>query len=118
MNKNKIQIILIFLTLFQILSFNFNQALAESDIKALELGCSQKKGDDCYQLGNLHFEGKGIEQDYFKAKEYYEKSCDLKNGVGCFLLAQSYNLGKGVEQDYFKAREYNEKSCDLKFALG
>ena len=55
--------------------------------------------------------GQGTEQDYAKAKEFYEKSCALNYDKGCNNLAIMYAEGKGVKADNAKARELFDKSC-------
>ncbi len=96
----------------------------------LEIGCDYEVGDGCSKLGEMYAEGKGVEKNdskareyYGKAKEYYKKACDLNGANGCYSLGLIYEGGKGVKRDYIKAKEYYEKACNLNddtgcFALG
>lgn len=54
-------------------------------------------------LGMMYATGTGIKQDYFKARELYEKACDGKVHRGCLGLGLLYETGSGVMQDYSKA---------------
>ncbi|KAK8886756.1 hypothetical protein M9Y10_042225 [Tritrichomonas musculus] len=59
-----------------------------------------------YCLGKVYEKGKGVPQDYLKAKEYYEKaSYDLYSNA-FVRLGNLYERGKGVQQDYKKALKY------------
>ncbi|WP_334090510.1 tetratricopeptide repeat protein, partial [Helicobacter typhlonius] len=69
----------------------------------------------CFILGVLYYEGKGVKQNYNKARELFEKVCELgdEGALGCMSLGQLYYEGKGVKQDYIKAIEYTTKSCNM-----
>lgn len=41
---------------------------------------------DYLYLGHLYYYGYGVKKDFFKAKEYYEKSSKLNNSIACTLL--------------------------------
>jgi|694.fasta_scaffold75288_2 TPR repeat protein len=88
------------------------------DIKELEIACIWGNSKGCSNLGVLYDEGKGVEQDYFKAKDYFEKACNLNSGDGCYYVGRLHHNGNGVKQDYFKAKDYFEKACNLNNALG
>lgn len=72
-----------------------------------------KNSDILNNLGNLYYNGYGLEQDYFKARDYFELSANLKNSYGLYNLGYLYYYGKGVEQSYTKAKEFYEKSSKL-----
>lgn len=57
-------------------------------------------------LGFSYLYGKGIKQDYKKAKEYYESAAKYNNSEALFRLGYLYQYGYGVEQNYQKAKEY------------
>ncbi|WP_240641863.1 tetratricopeptide repeat protein [Helicobacter pylori] len=38
------------------------------------------------------------EQDFSKARKYFERACELNNGGGCGALGALYNDGEGVEK--------------------
>ena len=79
-------------------------------IEIYEKACHEEnKASGCYNLAVVYFEG--TEQDYAKAKEFYEKSCNLNYDKGCNNLAIMYAEGKGVAADIAKAKELFDKSC-------
>lgn len=54
------------------------------------------RGRGCRDLAKLYEEGKGVEQNYSLAADYYKQSCDLGNKNACGLLGILYRTGKGV----------------------
>ena len=54
-------------------------------------------------LGILYYEGKGIQQDYYKAFELFKKASDLENKTAYAWLAECYYYGNGTKKDYQKA---------------
>ncbi|MCZ6104964.1 hypothetical protein O6B34_02570 [Campylobacter ureolyticus] len=62
-----------------------------------------------------HMEEYGIEKDYKKAFDSYQKACDLRSGVSCYMLSAMFARGEGVAQNLAKAFEYLDKACDLGF---
>ena len=65
-----------------------------------------------YYLGYMYYEGKGVEQDYLKAFEWYEKSVKQGYADAQYNLAVMYANGHGVEQDNNKAFEWYLKSAE------
>ena len=68
---------------------------------------------NCYNLGLAYGNGKGIRQDFAKARHYYEKGCNLNFGSACNNLGQLYYEGKGVRQNLSIAKQYAGKAYDL-----
>ena len=66
-----------------------------------------------YNLGVMYYHGKGVEQDYFKAREWYEKAVKQENADAKLNLSVMYYHGKGVKQDYSKAKDWYEKAAIL-----
>ncbi|WQT19480.1 sel1 repeat family protein [Helicobacter pylori] len=58
------------------------------------------------------------EQDFSKARKYFEKACGLNNGAGCGALGILYNNEEGVEKDLMKAAYFYSKACELKESDG
>nr|WP_314240039.1 tetratricopeptide repeat protein [uncultured Campylobacter sp.] len=67
----------------------------------------------CSNLGFLYQNGKGVRQNYKKAKELYTRACDAGDANGCHNLGVFYVNGKGVKQDKRVAKEYFCKTCDM-----
>lgn len=86
--------------------------------KYYEIACSKGNGDisqsePCSNLGFMYSNGKGVRQDYHKARELYKKACDMKYGLACNNLGVLYNNGQGVRQSLSTAKHYFDKACDL-----
>jgi len=63
-------------------------------------------------LGELYYYGKGVIQDYGKAREWYQKAADAGNTHAMNELGLLYAKGLGGAQDYGKAREWYQKAAD------
>lgn len=70
-----------------------------------------------YSLGICYSEGDGVQQDYRKAFEWFEKSAEQGNADSQYCLGVCYSEGEGVRQDYRKAFEWFEKSAEQGDAL-
>lgn len=74
----------------------------------------QKIKARCYRhIGYMYQFGRGVNQNYEKAVELYQKGVDLGDAGACLNLGYMYNEGLGVNQDYQKAVELYQKACDL-----
>jgi TPR repeat protein len=73
-----------------------------------------------YNLGVRYHNGRGVEQDYTKAKEWYEKALQKSDWLvdteieseAQFNLGTLYYDGLGVEQNYKKAFEWYQKAAE------
>lgn len=63
-------------------------------------------------LGLLYERGQGVQQDFQKAKEWYEKAVMKGSVVAKRLLGNLYLMGNGVEKDYQKAYELFNEAFD------
>ena len=63
-----------------------------------ELKENAEKGDDeaQFQLGWCYYDGRGIEKNYEKAFEWFQKSADQNNSKGQYNLAVCYEEGKEI----------------------
>lgn len=50
-------------------------------------------------LGDLFFEGKGVEQNFEKAAYWYRRSAEFNSSFAYYKLGRMYLLGQGVMQD-------------------
>lgn len=64
-------------------------------------------------LGAKCYNGYGVEQDYGKAVEWFEKAANMGNMDAMTNIGNMYDNATGVEQDYTKAMEWYEKASDL-----
>ena len=104
---------------FGLAYFNLNDYFNAK--KYFEIGCnkvSDTQVTSCYNLGIMYFNGKGVRQDYYKARELYKKACDMKYADACNNLGVLYFYGQGVKQNRSIAKQYYGKACDLGSQMG
>ena len=65
----------------------------------------------------MYHQGKGVKQDYSKAREWYEKAAKQGHATAQDDLGFMYANGKGVEQNLAKANEWWEKSLNADTVL-
>ncbi len=54
--------------------------------KYFERACELNSGGGCVALGDLYYDGEGVEKNSKKAVYFYYKACELNNGGGCGAL--------------------------------
>ena len=65
------------------------------------------------QLGDCYYWGKGVDTNYGRAREWYERSYAGNDGYGAYSLAWCYYTGNGVgKRDLGKAFELSKESAD------
>ncbi|MDA3916913.1 MAG: ankyrin repeat domain-containing protein [Deltaproteobacteria bacterium] len=67
-------------------------------------------------LGDMYFNGLGVEQNFQKALEWHEKSAEQNNFSSMYSLGVMYANGKGVKQSYKKAFALFLKSAELGYS--
>ena len=68
--------------------------------------------DAQYRLGNMYYYGYGVNKDYKKAVEWYQKSADQGYKLAQNDLGHMYDQGYGIDKDYKRAIEWYQKSAD------
>tara|TARA_R110000803_G_scaffold30213_5_gene68279 strand:+ start:458 stop:2212 length:1755 start_codon:yes stop_codon:yes gene_type:complete len=63
-------------------------------------------------LGGAFDQGLGVNQDYVRARKFYDEACDSAIAEACGNLGYFYDQGWGVKRDYARAREFYNKSCE------
>jgi TPR repeat protein len=108
----RVLFVLTFLTAL-ILPSGHAPASPPSDISAEVLHKQAAQGDAWAQhnLGVLYDNGRGVPQDYVKARGWYEKAAAQGNPWAQHSLGVLYDNGRGVPQDYVKARDWYEKAA-------
>ena len=95
--------------------------------KAIEWFTKSMETDDpepygIFRLGNLYYQGQGVEADYEKAFELFNRAVELwkeKNSLDVFYpmtvekIGDMYRSGQGVEKDAEKAAEYYQWAKEL-----
>ncbi len=69
-----------------------------------------------FQMGENYYHGRGVSQDYAKAREHYEKAAEQGLASAQYSLGLMYAFGYGVAQSYTQAREWYERAATLGFA--
>ncbi|MBM4127616.1 MAG: sel1 repeat family protein, partial [Nitrospira sp.] len=77
----------------------------------LKAQCDRDNAFDCFSLGLMYEDGRGVEQDLFEAEKLFRKACDKGLARGCSSLGWMYETGTGVTQDLFQATEFYRKAC-------
>ena len=79
---------------------------------AMNLWLSEAESNDqaMANLGIMYLKGDGVEKDYDKAREWFEKSSEHDNDSANFNLGLMYQTKLGVEEDVFRAIEYYRKA--------
>ena len=63
-------------------------------------------------IGNLYYNGIGINQDYSEALKWYEKAAEAGSNDAMNNIGMMYNYGRGVKQDYKNAMDWYNKAAD------
>lgn len=64
------------------------------------------------KLGSMYYYGKGVDKDYTKAFQWYEKSALQGNSDSQNMLGIMYRFGFGIEKDINKSIEYYTKAIE------
>lgn len=72
--------------------------------------CHFNNAKSCFQLGVFSIIRT---DDYFVAKQSFEKSCNLDEAEGCGALGDMYAEGLGTRKNLKTAKEYYGRACDL-----
>ncbi len=95
------------------------QALAESPgLVTLERRAEAGNAPAADLLGLSYLQGRGVEQDYAKARYWFEKAAAHHGPAAMMNLGLMYLHGVGVPQDDDKAAAWFKKSSDLGWAPG
>ena len=70
-----------------------------------------------YQVGMMHFDGRGVAVDYKQARAWLEKAAaqDHPNAVGA--LGVMYSDGQGVTPSWRRARELYQRAIGLRSSM-
>jgi TPR repeat protein len=62
-------------------------------------------------IGVLYHNGKGVQQDYQQARQWYEKAVAAGDAAAMTYIGVLYHNGNGVDRDYKQARHWYEKAA-------
>ena len=89
----------------------------KNEKKAFELyqkAAEKGNTDSIYMLGFCYYNGRGVEKDYTKAKEYFDTVNQDKNDKNSnYFSGLMYYYGQGVGIDHGKAKEFFVKNAEL-----
>ena len=68
------------------------------------------------RLGVMYVEGKGVEQNYDTALEYFTKSAKNDYAMAQYYMGQMYENGYGVDKNYEKAFDWYVKASEQEYA--
>lgn len=85
---------------------------AADDPQHLRAACEKGAVQDCFNLGAMYAQGRGVTQDRGQAVALYRKACDGGLLRGCVSLGASYVEGNGVQQDNVQGVVLLRKACD------
>lgn len=67
-----------------------------------------------FALAEFYYLGRGCEQDYGKAIDYFKQANQIKGDAApYYYLGDCYHHGLGVKPDWHKAKKYYEKAIEL-----
>ena len=77
----------------------------------------RRTGDDTWlvkltSLARCFAEGKGVEQNWTKAVEWYTKAAEKGHGDAMYNIGVCFEKGEGVEQNWTKAVEWYTKAAE------
>lgn len=99
---------LVFIILLGTLGLHVEQGAAFSppdtkDLQTLQTQANQGDTEAQNRLGELYAKGRGVQQDYAQAREWYGKAASQGHPLAQNNLAELYFAGLGVSQDYVRA---------------
>jgi hypothetical protein len=77
----------------------------------LQESASNGNAEAMKDIGWMYDKGKGVEQNYEQARQWYERAAAAGNAIAMNNLAWLYERGLGVQQDYAQARQRYEKAA-------
>ena len=102
---------LVFLVAISIQLCCFSLAFSAS-FEETKRAADQGDADAQFNMGAMYYDGEGVQQDYQKAKQWYEKAAEKKDANAQYILGFMYEKGHGVRQDLATAKEWYGKACD------
>ncbi len=97
---------------------HFERLNVTYSVESLQRVAQQGNAAATILLGTAYEVGLNVEQDYTKARTYYENACTSNEARGCVFLGFLYDRAMGVSQNNSVAREYYSQSCEGGSPLG
>lgn len=79
-----------------------------------EFGALAARGNNLaqYSLGNMHFYGQGVEQNFAEALRWYKKAAESGDARALNAVGRMYRAGMGVTRDYVEALKWFERAAE------
>ena len=74
------------------------------------MSADQDYPNSIFNIGFMYYTGRGVEQDYDTAIEYYRRAADQGLPVALFAVGDCYYLGNGVEKDIKQAEKWYKEA--------
>ena len=91
---------------------DYNDAFPFLEKAATPKGEYKGHAEAQYSLGYMYQNGFGVEQDYAKAFELYQKAADQEYALAQYALGYMYYIGVGVTMDEAKAVKWFKKAAE------
>ncbi|GAF65495.1 hypothetical protein BTS2_2393 [Bacillus sp. TS-2] len=95
----------------------------KSPIAKIKLSAENGSIEDQVRLGEMHFKGNGVEEDYIEALKWFSMAAINKNAHALNRLGEMYQYGYGVKSNEQEAVNWYKKAVekgfsDAEFRLG
>lgn len=84
------------------------ETISEKEFIQIQLDAKNGNPEALSDLGYMYEEGIIVEQDYEKAKEYYEQAAKKGDAEAYYLLGELYYDGLGVKRNHEMSKYYHE----------
>ena len=84
------------------------ETISEKEFIQIQLDAKNGNPEALSDLGYMYEEGIIVEQDYEKAKEYYEQAAKKGYAEAYYLLGELYYDGLGVKRNHEMSKYYHE----------
>jgi TPR repeat protein len=88
----------------------------EQAFSMVQAEAEKGSADALITLGGFYAEGVGVQKNYSKARECYEKAAKLGAAEGVYNLGICWEIGMGSESDPARAAEYFRRAADMNLA--
>jgi TPR repeat protein len=87
-------------------------ALGAGAMQRVVKACERGSMSACEELGIRYITGDGVEENGYRALEYFRRACEAGRASACNSAAFIYaDAEGGVKQDYGKAMRYWKAAC-------
>ena len=97
-----------------LLAFGFfhDRSYTPEEIKAIRISAEQGDVDAQLEFGQMYFSGKTLDQNYHKARFWFEHAASQENAQSQYNLGLIYEDGLGVAIDLELARYWYMMACN------